>query len=119
MLDDETLKLCKKSGLIQLTLGIESGSPHTLKLMKKGITPEQAENAVRKCDEHKIIARSSFILEIPGETTDDIDQTISFINSLRRYPYFTCGVGDLQALSKMRVNGEAFKGRLSYRTFKF
>ena len=56
LLNDETLKLAKKSGLVQLTLGIESGSPHTLKLMKKGITPEQAEFAVRKCDEHGIIA---------------------------------------------------------------
>ena len=109
MLDDETLKLCKKSGLIQLTLGIESGSPHTLKLMKKGITPEQAENAVRKCDEHKIIARSSFILEIPGETTDDIDQTISFINSLRRYPYFTCGVGTFRPYPKCELTEKLLK----------
>lgn len=109
MLDDETLKLCKKSGLIQLTLGIESGSPHTLKLMKKGITPEQAENAVRKCDKHKIIARSSFILEIPGETMDDINQTISFINSLRRYPYFTCGVGTFRPYPKCELTEKLLK----------
>ena len=89
MLNDETLKLCKDSGLVQLTLGIESGSPHTLKLMKKGITPDQAEFAVKKCDEYEIIARSSFIIEIPGEAMSDIKQTINFVNRLRRYPYFT------------------------------
>ncbi len=103
MLNNETLQLCKNSGLIQLTLGIESGSPHTLKLMKKGITPEQAENAVKKCDEHGIIARSSFILEIPGETLSDIKQTISFINKLRKYPYFTCGVGTFRPYPKCEL----------------
>ena len=109
MLDDETLKLCKKSGLIQLTLGIESGSPHTLKLMKKGITSEQAEFAVKKCDEYGIIARSSFILEIPGETINDIKQTILFINNMRKYPYFTCGVGTFRPYPKCELTEKLLK----------
>jgi len=93
MLNDETLKLLKGSGLIQLTLGVESGSPKTLKLMKKDISPEQAEYAVKKCSEFGIIARSSFILEIPSEGLSDIKETVSFVNTLRKYPFFTCGVG--------------------------
>lgn len=93
MLNDKILELARRSGLIQLTLGIESGSRKTLKAMKKGISPEQAEFAVRKCNEHGIIARSSFILEIPGESIQDIRDTIRLINRFRRYPYFTCGVG--------------------------
>jgi len=103
LLNDETLKLAKKAGLVQLTLGIESGSPHTLKLMKKGITPEQAEYAVKKCNEYGIIARSSFIIEIPGETIDDIRQTIAFIRKLRKYPYFTCGVGTFRPYPKCEL----------------
>lgn len=109
MLNDETLKICKDSGLIQLTLGIESGSPHTLKLMKKGVTPEQAEFAVRKCNEYKIIARSSFILEIPGETISDIKQTISFINKMRKHYYFTCGVGTFRPYPKCELTEELLK----------
>jgi len=93
MLNDDTLKLLKRSGLVQLTLGIESGSPRTLKLMKKGITPAQAEEAVKRCDCHGIIARSSFMLEVPGERLDDIKETARLINRLRKYPRFTCGVG--------------------------
>ncbi|MEE9215032.1 MAG: radical SAM protein [Thermodesulfobacteriota bacterium] len=111
MLNDETLRLAKRSGLIQLTLGIESGSPHTLKLMKKGITPEQAEKAVRKCDEHKIIARSSFILEIPEETISDIKQTIAFINKHRKYHYFTCGVGTFRPYPKCELTETLIKNR--------
>ena len=109
MLNDETLKLAKQSGLVQLTLGIESGSPNTLKLMKKGITPEQAAFAVKKCDEYQIIARSSFILEIPGESKDDIKQTISFINKLRKYRYFTCGVGTFRPYPKCELTENLLK----------
>ena len=108
-LNDETLKLCKRSGLIQLTLGIESGSPLTLKLMKKGITTEQAEFAVKKCNEHGIIARSSFILETPGETLKDIKQTISFINRLRKYHFFTCGVGTFRPYPKCELTEKLLK----------
>lgn len=109
MLNDETLKLVKRSGLVQLTLGIESGSPYTLQLMKKGITPDQAELAVNKCNEHRIIARSSFILEIPGESKDDIKQTISFINKLRKHPYFTCGVGTFRPYPKCELTEKLLK----------
>ena len=90
-LDDETLRLLVRSGLVQLTLGLESGSSHSLRLMNKGFEPEQGEKAVRKCDEFGILARSSFILEVPGETIEDIRQTITFVNRLRKYPSFVCG----------------------------
>ena len=91
-LNDETLSLAKQSGLVQLTLGVESGSLHTLELMRKGITPEQGEYAVSKCNTFGIIARASFIIEVPGETKEDIAKTIAFVKRLRRYPVFTCGV---------------------------
>jgi radical SAM superfamily enzyme YgiQ (UPF0313 family) len=88
MLNDETLKLLKRSGLVQLTLGIESGSSHTLEIMKKEITTAQAEFAVKKCDEFGIIARSSFMIDVPGETLSDIKQTIRFVNKLKKFPSF-------------------------------
>lgn len=109
MLNDETLKLCKASGLIQLTIGVESGSTRTLAIMKKGITPEQAEYAVKRCNEYGIIARSSFMIEVPGETKDDIKQTIHFINRLRKYPYFTCGIGTFRPYPKCELTEELIK----------
>jgi radical SAM superfamily enzyme YgiQ (UPF0313 family) len=103
LLNDETLALAKKSGLIQLTLGIESGSQHTLDLMRKHITPEQAEIAVKKCNQYGIIARSSFMLEIPGETMEDILLTIKFINTMRKYARFSCGVGTFRPYPKCEM----------------
>lgn len=103
MLNDETLQLCKESGLVQLTLGVESGSINTLKLMKKGITPEQGEFAVKRCNDYKIVARSSFMCEVPGETLGDIKKTIAFINHLRKYPYFTGGLGTFRPYPKCEL----------------
>ena len=71
--------------------------------MKKGITPQQAENAVKKCDQYGIIARSSFMLEIPGERMEDIKETVRFINRLRKYPNFICGVGTFRPYPKCEL----------------
>ncbi|OHB57727.1 MAG: hypothetical protein A2173_03775 [Planctomycetes bacterium RBG_13_44_8b] len=91
-LDDDTLRLCKKAGLIQLTLGLESGSQHTLDIMKKNITPYDSIHAVKVCNHHEITSRCSFMLDVPGETSEDIEKTRQFIRRLRQFPYFTCGV---------------------------
>jgi len=103
MLNDETLALLKRSGLNQLTLGIESGSQHTLDIMKKNISVQDAENAVRKCNEFDIIARSSFMIEVPGETKEDIKTTIAFVNKMRTYPYFTSGVNTFRPYPKCEL----------------
>jgi anaerobic magnesium-protoporphyrin IX monomethyl ester cyclase len=109
MLNDETLTMAKRSGLVQLSLGIESGSNHTLEIMKKGITPEQGEFAVKKCNDFGIVARSSFIIEIPGENFEDIRKTIAFVKRLRKYPYFTCGVQNFRPYPRCELTEKLIK----------
>ncbi|MDD5584558.1 MAG: radical SAM protein [Candidatus Omnitrophica bacterium] len=109
MINDELLALAKKSGLVQLTIGIESGSLKTLAIMKKGITPEQAEFAVKKCNDYGIVTRPSFIVEIPGETMEDIKKTITFVKHLRKYPYFTCGVQTFRPYPKCELTQQLVK----------
>ena len=100
------LKL-KTTGLIQLTIGIESGSQKSLDLMRKGITLEQAEEAVARCNEARIYARCSFIVEVPGESSEDIELTRKFVNKLRRkYKYFTCGVQTFRPYPKCELTEE-------------
>lgn len=104
MINDATLWLCKVSGLVQITLGIESGDQDSLDKMKKGITPEQAEYAVAKCDEHGIFARCSFIVGLPGERREAIERTNRFVNKLRRkYRYFSCGVQTFRPYPKCEL----------------
>lgn len=115
MLNDLTLELCKLSGLVQITLGIESGDQKSLDKMKKGITPEQAEYAVAKCDEHGIFARCSFIVGLPGESRSAIERTNRFINKLRRkYRYFSCGVQTFRPYPKCELTADLIEsGRWS------
>lgn len=91
---DEMFRLMKKVGLVQLTFGIESGSLSTLRRMKKGLKvgPEYALRGVDACRRHDIAVRGSFILDIPGDTPDDIFETVKLIRSLRAYAKFACGV---------------------------
>jgi len=90
--NDECLELCVKSGMNELNFGIESGSEHTLELMKKGITPEQAIYAVESSSRHGIVSRCSFIIDIPGERESDIFKTVKLVNRIREIPKTTCGV---------------------------
>ncbi len=86
------LEKLKASGLVQLTLGVESASQRSLDNMKKGTTPEQAQTAIELCNKVGIYARCSFILDVPGDTSPDIYDTVRFIKEMRHYPVFTCGV---------------------------
>ena len=93
-MDDEMFKFLKKNGLQQLTFGIESGSHNTLKRMRKGgnAGPSFAIAAIDMCAKHDITVRGSFVLDIPGDTSDDILATVKLIRRLRQYPKFACGV---------------------------
>lgn len=78
----ELLLLMKQAGCRVIGLGLETGSPRTLKRIKKGTTLDQAREAVQNCKSAGIDVYASFIIGIPGEKIDDIKQTIEFIKTL-------------------------------------
>jgi len=78
-LDAEVVKAMKEAGVARIHIGVESGSPRILKIMKKGITVEQAHNAFELCRKFGIISLSYFMLGNPTETQEDIDMTMQFI----------------------------------------
>jgi radical SAM superfamily enzyme YgiQ (UPF0313 family) len=78
----ETLDLMKKAGCDAVSFGIESGNPEILKTVQKNITPDQAEKAVQMCKESGMIAHASFILGLPGETRDSMEETLQFAKGL-------------------------------------
>lgn len=103
-LDDKLLSLCTKSGLIELTLGCESGSQKILDLMKKDIKVEQIINCVAQCRKHKIIPRCSFMVGIPGESKEDILLTAKLINKLRKIePKMACGIATFRPYPKSEM----------------
>lgn len=56
--------------------GIEGGTVERMKIIKKGITFEQEKRAQQYCKELGIATVDSFIIGYPGETVDELKETI-------------------------------------------
>ncbi|MCX7918574.1 MAG: B12-binding domain-containing radical SAM protein [bacterium] len=80
--DFEMLKLMHAAGCELISYGIESGNQEILDRAKKRITLAQAEQAIRWTKEAGILAFAYFIIGLPGETWETIDQSISFAKKL-------------------------------------
>jgi radical SAM superfamily enzyme YgiQ (UPF0313 family) len=88
--DYEFYRKMKRAGCSWLSFGIESGNPEILRRTGKGITLEQAEQAVRLARRAGLNTGSLFIIGHPGETRQTIDDTIRFA---RRLPTDTASCG--------------------------
>ena len=78
----ETMEWLARAGCRRINFGIESGSDKTLQTIKKGITTQQAREAIRLAKQYGIEVLTYFMLGLPGETLDDMRQTIRFAKSL-------------------------------------
>ncbi len=78
----ELLKRLYKNGCRQIHYGIESGNPEVLKRTSKNIKLEQVVQAVHWTDQAGIASKGYFIIGLPGDTEETIQQTIEFAASL-------------------------------------
>jgi len=86
LIDEDKVRMMAESGLIQIDLGIESGSMKSLGVLKKGYTIEDIQRAVSIARKYVKIA-GFFIIGIPGETEKDIDATFELAKSLALNKY--------------------------------
>lgn len=82
VVDEALLKLMYKAGCRLVEFGIETGSEKTLKKIKKNTSLNQARNAVAWSKKAGLEVFSSFIIGFPGETMQDMQETVDFIKSL-------------------------------------
>ncbi|HVN70874.1 MAG TPA: radical SAM protein [Desulfomonilia bacterium] len=80
--DLETMKTMRDAGCDCVSFGIESGNPDMLKLIRKGITLDQARYAVKCCREADILPHASFMVGLPGESRETLEESRSFANEL-------------------------------------
>jgi len=80
--DSEILSVMKSAGCYAVSFGIESGNKAMLKRIKKGITLNQARKAVNACKSTGIRTHASFMVGLPGETHETLNETLSFAQSL-------------------------------------
>jgi len=81
-IDGELVRLMKKAGCWQITIGIESANEPSLKLIKKHQTKEQMVKAVSIVKKAGIQVMACYILALPKETPEDVENTINFARSL-------------------------------------
>ncbi len=80
---EEILTRMQAAGCSAVSFGVESGNPQILKTIKKGITREQVVAAVNMCRRAGITPFASFILGLPGETPQTIQETLDFGEQLK------------------------------------
>jgi hopanoid biosynthesis associated radical SAM protein HpnJ len=78
----DTLKVLKDNGLRLLVVGYESGNQKILHNIKKGMRVDWARRFTRDCHELGIRIHGTFILGLPGETKETIEETIRFAREI-------------------------------------
>lgn len=77
-----TLKILRDNGLRLLLVGYESGNQQILHNIKKGMRVEVAREFTKNCHELGIKIHGTFILGLPGETKETIQETIKFATEI-------------------------------------
>jgi radical SAM superfamily enzyme YgiQ (UPF0313 family) len=89
----QTVNEMKKAGCDLVCFGFESGVQKNLDFLNKGFTLEDSIRAVKIAKDAKIPVIGSFVIGIPGETREMINQTIYFAKKLKlhsaRFPLLT------------------------------
>ena len=78
----DTLKVLKENGLRLLLVGYESGNQQILHNIKKGMLVETAKEFTRNCHKLGIKIHGTFIVGLPGETKETIQETIQFAKEI-------------------------------------
>lgn len=72
----------KDAGLLMVLVGVESGSPRMLKLIRKEVKISQTRRAFELCKKLGIQTFATFMLGLPTETRQESISTMTFINTL-------------------------------------
>jgi len=74
----QTLRVLKDNGLRLLVVGYESGNQQILNNIKKGMRIDVAKRFTKDCHELGIVIHGTFILGLPGETKETMEETVRF-----------------------------------------
>ncbi len=116
-LDDAILDALKSVGCYHLDFGIESGSQKVLDLMRKGKKVEEIAAKVVLGKRKGFKLSASFLFGTPGETLDDMEDTIRFALSL---PLDSASFGIVIPFPGTELRAEAIrKGILAHSDYDF
>jgi len=76
---EDFLRLLEKSGCVRISCGVESGNAGVRSKLNKGSNPDKIIKMNKMISKYKIIVYYSFMTGLPGESKDDLRQTISIL----------------------------------------
>ncbi len=89
-MDEETIDLAAQSGCKYLNFAIESGSPRVIKeIIKKPINYPRVIELVKRMQSHGIAMAANFVIGNPGETWDEILESVRFAEELDKYGVYS------------------------------
>jgi len=80
--DSEQVWQWRRGGFYRARLGVESGSPKVLDLMKKHITPDQIRETLITLADMGIKTTTYWVIGYPGETEADFCQTLDLVEEM-------------------------------------
>jgi radical SAM superfamily enzyme YgiQ (UPF0313 family) len=90
-LTSEQAKIFRRSGLVRIHFGAESGSDEVLHAIEKKSDTEAVLNAVVRCKEADIRASFGFIFGLPAEKDEDLLKSVDLIRQIyERYDRADC-----------------------------
>ncbi len=93
LLPDSTIEKLVKSGCRNLDIGVESGNPRMLKVIKKDTTTEVIRKANQRLNKYPIVLKYTFMGGFPTETEEEFLDTLRFRRILQEENEFaTCPI---------------------------
>ncbi len=78
----ELLEKMKEAGCRNVSFGVETANEDMLKTIKKGITLETVKDAIKMCVDADVEPHVSFILGLPGESPETLNETKAFCKEI-------------------------------------
>jgi len=73
----------RDAGCVEVAFGVESGSQRILNHIRKGVSIEQAEQAIAWTKEVGMVSKAYFIIGLPGESPSSVQDTVDFIERVQ------------------------------------
>jgi radical SAM superfamily enzyme YgiQ (UPF0313 family) len=82
LIDEDMIRLMKRSGCVKLEIGVESGSDRMKKIIRKDVTNEQIKRAFDLINRNGLGSGAFFMAGFPEETVEDLEQTFALMKEL-------------------------------------
>ncbi|MCO4773622.1 MAG: B12-binding domain-containing radical SAM protein, partial [Deltaproteobacteria bacterium] len=82
MVTPQLLATMRDAGLVHVNFGVESGDDRILKVIKKGVTTQQVEDALRMAKDAGLKTAANFMLGFPQEGPTELRNTLRFMKRI-------------------------------------